>query len=476
MRRFLALAVAILLAAALRPAGAYEAATTHAGLTEQAALHSKLHERLRRQFGYDRGLLQQLIVPPADAPGLFRVLRRNNPAHGFVPDGRGRQSALSWLVAGSAVADSPSAFAANHYLDPLTGEGIGNNALVAARPALSDRIFQRLYSEGILRPHPSAADWVVDAKNPMGLTGFLQQYAKAVQAKTPGERERHLAGALLAAGAILHVLEDMGSPSHVRDDLGAHLVRVGPDRMDIGSRFEEIASLAYGRLGVPEPTAPVRRDNLRAFFTAKDGLGLADLTSSEYFSRNTLPRPIELDGRVGKEELGRLLAASVRRPAPVPLPKLDLIGAARGAVTLTGARGQCLARYRLTKAHLVFSTDDDCALEQLALLLPRTGAYATGLLDYLFRGDLAVYAKPSGVSAAVAGAAAGAGTLELFWDDVRGVRSSLGTVKVTGASKGKQLGTGPTAPAKAVRVVALFVGVNASGEPLVATGQLDLSK
>lgn len=450
MRRFFALAVALTLAAALRPAGAYEAATTHAGLTEQAALHSHLHERLRKQFGYDRGLLQQLIIPPADAPALFSVLRLNNPAHGFVPDGRGRQSALSWLVAGSALADSPPAFADDHYLDPLTGKGYDN--------------------------HPSAVDWVNDAKNPMGVPGFLAQYAKAVRAKTPGERERHLAGALLAAGAVLHVLEDMGSPSHVRGDHEAHEQQVGPDRHDIGSRFERIASLAYGRLGVPAPTAEVQRDDLRSFFTAKDGKGLADITSNSYFSADTLPRPIELEGRVGKEELGRLLAASVRRPAPVPLPQLDLIGAARGAVTLTGERGECLARYRIANARLRFSTDDDCALEQLALLLPRTGAYATGLLDYLFRGELAVYARPSGVSAAVAGAAAGAGTLEVFWDDASGVRTSLGSLEVTGASSGKQLGKVGKAPPKAVRVVALFEGVDAKGQPLVATGQLALKK
>ena len=32
-----------------------------------------------------------------------------------------------------------------------------------------------------------------------------------------------VAGALMAAGAILHILQDMGSPSHVRNDLCSHV-------------------------------------------------------------------------------------------------------------------------------------------------------------------------------------------------------------------------------------------------------------
>ena len=66
-------------------------------------------------------------------------------------------------------------------------------------------------------------DWVVDKQNPFNLAGFLDQYAKAVTAATPGERSRAMAGALIAAGAMLHVLGDLGAPSRVRSDFAAHL-------------------------------------------------------------------------------------------------------------------------------------------------------------------------------------------------------------------------------------------------------------
>jgi hypothetical protein len=136
MRSFV-FALVALLALSLRPgsSSAWEAATTHAGLTEQSALHSTLHDRLRTAFGEERGLFAALTVPPADAPALFQVLRTLNPTHGHVPDSRGRLLALGWLAAGSVLADMPPAHAANHFFDPGTGRGLSDTTLRVCPPA-----------------------------------------------------------------------------------------------------------------------------------------------------------------------------------------------------------------------------------------------------------------------------------------------------------------------------------------------------
>jgi len=86
-----------------------------------------------------------------------------------------------------------------------------------------------------------------------------------------------MAAALVAAGAILHVLADMGSPSRVRGDSAAHFASLGGGPDDLGSRFERIAALAYSRLGVPAPSRVVTRDRLRDYFTNAAGTGLADV-------------------------------------------------------------------------------------------------------------------------------------------------------------------------------------------------------
>src|SRR6185295_5162915 len=134
-----------------------------------------------------------------------------------------------------------------------------------------------------------APDWVIAKQNPFNVEAFLGQYAKAVSAKTAGERSRHMAAALIAAGAILHTLGDLGAPSRVRGDEASHLEPMGAGPDDLGSRFERIAALTYGRLGVPPPSRTVTRSHLRDFITAKDGGGLADLIARSYFSPNTLP-------------------------------------------------------------------------------------------------------------------------------------------------------------------------------------------
>lgn len=471
MKRPLILTVAAL-AMATQPtaAGAYEAATTHAGLTEQAAAHSALHKRLTDQFGRESGLFQPLIVPPADAGPLFVLLRRFNPTHGYVPDGRGRLSALGWLVAGSAIANSPAAHAAHHFFDPTTGRGLSDRTVRGADRTLRVLLEQRLTGIDVARSGRPATEWIVAKDNPMNVAAFLTQYDKAVRARTPGERDRHLAGALLAAGALLHVLQDMGSPSHVRNDLAAHLEQVGRGTLDVGSRFERIAALAYGRLGVPAPSATVTRANVLSFFTADDKLGLADITHRRWFSAGTLPRSIEIRGSLSSKRIAARLQSSVRRPSPAPPASLDLFAAAKGPVALTDRHGTCLARYRLDKSRLSWSTDDQCMLEQLAAIMPAVSAYSTGLLDHLFRGTLVVLARADGVTIAAGNTAFGAGKLELFWDDARGVRTRYAEVAVKGAGVGKALANAAAPPKGAVNVVGLFRGVDKAGADLVAAG------
>ena len=450
---------------------AWEADTTHAGLTEQAALASTLHERLRVQFGREAGLFEPLTVPPADAPELFTVLRRLNPTHGHVPDGRGKLHALGWLVAGSAVADSPAEVAANHFFDPTTGSGLSERSLRGLLKRARHRVLTMFSRQRLERGGVPAPDWIDHAENPLGLRGFRDQYKKAVTARTPAERGRHLAGALIAAGAMLHVLEDMGSPSHARNDLAAHLDRLGPDPADVESRFERVASLGYGRMGVPAPAKVIAARPLRDFFTAKDGSGLADVTAARWFSAYTLPRSIDLGGDP-RGALQSGMKGSLRRPAPTPPMDLDLAAASEeGGTVLTGAGGACAAKYRIENRRVSWFIDDACALEQVAAILPEVAGYAAGFIDTLFRGTVSFEAGSGGALILRAGTVGfGAGEVTVFWDDARGVRTKIQAASIKGAAASAVILELPPPPADARRVSALFDGVDAAGQPLLATG------
>lgn len=462
MKRALA-ATCAALALGASTAHAWEGTTTHAGLTEVAAQGSHLHARLR-QLGFERGLFEALTVPPEDAPALLAALALYPPTAGFAPDARGRQFALAWLVAGAVLADAP--FAANHFYDPASQAGW-------TRPARSvwARIVERAAS-ALPASGAAAPAWIASKDNPLGLNGFLDQYAKAIRGATPGERGRAMAGALVAAGAILHVLEDMGSPSHVRGDARAHLDPIGPGSGDLGSRFERVAALAFGRLGVPGPSRVVSRPTLRGFFTTAEGgtePGLAQATADHWFSAYTLPGPVRI--ATGS----RTVAAPLARPLPAPPPRLNLMAASQtDGTTLEDARGVCLARYRVERGVLSFWLDDECLLAQAQAILPETASYAAGALDFLFRGEVAVVGG-NGELAVTAVMAMGAGSLELLAEDGRGVRTPLKTIDLKPAQSGSLLAA-LAAPPAARRVIALFRGVDDLGEPLIAIGAIDLGR
>jgi hypothetical protein len=444
------IATVLALVVAANSAGAWEAQTTHAGLAEQAALASRLHRRLVT-LGFNGGLFEPLTMPPADAPALIADLHLLSPSHGSVPDARGRQTALSWIAAGAALADVPAAHGADHFYDPQTKKGWER----PARGVVGTLRGLEMPEHGVPAP-----DWVVDKTNPFNLSGFLDQYAKAVTAATPGERSRAMAGALIAAGAMIHVLGDLGSPARVRGDYASHLEPLGAGGDDVGSRFERIAALAYGRLGVPLPGRTITRLHLRDYFTSADGGGLADVISRSYFSPNTLPE----SARAGD-------APVMARTKPALPVHLNLMAAEREeGATLRNADGICLARYHVDKSILSFNLDDDCALEQLAVIMPEVAAYETGLLDFLLRGELALTIDAGQL--AVSSKGLGAGTVDILVEDERGVRTSIGKAAVTGGDE--QLAK-VAMPTFGQRVVAVFNGADSAGEPIVAVGALPLN-
>jgi hypothetical protein len=457
MKRVAALLVLAL--ATSHTAHAWEAETTQAGLAEQAALASTLHKRLVA-LGFAGGLFEPLTIPPADAPVLMQNLKLLSPTHGAVPDARGRQTALAWLAAGASLADVPARHGANHFYDTTTQRGWQRPGRGVVE-GLSNTIREAVGRVSVPEKGMPAVDWITAKDNPFNLSQFLEQYGKAVSAATPGERSRHMAAALVAAGGLLHVLGDMGTPSRVRGDEAAHFDSLGGGPDDLGSRFERIAALAHGRLGVPAPARVITRERLRDYFTNAAGTGLADLISHSYFSENTLPAPTRTGGET-KPTLSRALPT-------LPL-RLNLMAASReDGTTLRDKAETCLARYKVEHGMVSFHLDDECMLEQVDAILPEVSAYEAGLLDFLLRGEITLTLANGQIT--VAGSAnLASGEVDILAEDASGVRKSIG--KLPG--KAGELGR-INAPGDAVRVVAVFRGADRTGEPIVAVGGTSLT-
>ena len=454
-------------------ADAWEPETTHPGFTEKAAIDSSLHGALVDKFGLSDGLFSTLEISPEITPALYKALRQFSPSHGYSPSAKGRMSALGWLMAGSAIADLPGQNAANHFFAPTTKKGLSTQTLRGLGTNAELKWLETISADSLNRKGLSAIDWVQSKDNPFGLLTFREQYVSAVRAELPKDRQRHLASALLAAGSILHVLQDLGSPSHVRNDLAAHLQPLGGGRNDRGSRHERIAALAYGRLGISgiksSNIAKIKRDTVRDFFSTEAGNGLADITASAWFSIGTVPSPIDIQSN--ESTLNERLRLGAKRKAPGPSAWFD-----EEANMVTDDEGRCLANAIAVDGKFEFYIDDNCYLEQLRWQIPVIIGFNTGLLEMLFNPGLNL--KMDGALLAVRGTGAefGDGLVTIFWDDKEGKRTPVFRAPTSRENTRLLYRDLKSIPQEAVRVSALFEGTNHRGDSLVATGTLDLTE
>jgi hypothetical protein len=482
-----ALASALALApfAAAAPARAWEAASTHAGLTQRAVIASQLHRALGARFGRPLGLFEPLQLQPrhlsaGERRSLLARLEVLDPEGGFRPDAEGVNTALGWITAGAVLAKVPPERGRHHYHDPLTGLGLDD-----ARGLLGVSHALRMAFDGVggLRglatgatfdgTGRSALDWISAPDNDLSLETLLRKLEEAVVAESPERREMALVRALLALGGVLCVLEDLGEPAHVRNDLRiSHPVAdgaAGAGSTGRGSRFEAYVAVRFGRTQVPPPLSPMRRPTLRAFFADADGEGLANRTQRRFFSEGTVPGAVPIDASVTPAEVARTARDSLAYPQPT-VARLELRkGMARRYVVSEGRR---VLAYERGVASVRFGLDDRVHADAAAALLPEIGAYAAGLVDSLLQVRVDLRREGGRLQIKLDGLEGSAEVtrVTVLAEDRRGARRAL---PVNDAGRVSVAGLGVEAPTGARRVAVAVAGSDRRG-PFIAVGELGL--
>lgn len=431
------------------PAHAFDGAVTHAGLTEQALLASSLPARLAALFGLPLGIYETLRLQPDEA--LAARLDRLDAAQGYAPRAMGTGGvaelpAVGWLLAGSAVEEVPALRERNHYFDPTTGRGLttSGSARVGVRFAsvgdgLSTlgELFRGRAFDGTGTP---STQWLSAPGNDLGERRFLDARERAVVAAARAERQAALAEALLAAGAMLHVIEDAADPAYVHNDY-----RV--DQYRDGAPFDAFVRTAYDRLAIPPPAGPARPvAHLTDLIHASDGSGLADRTARRFYSVGLLAadpmgatRPAELTSlRAGPEPRGYLQGDGI---AHLARWWRDDLGAPR------------------------WELDTRCYRDYAAVLLPEAGQAALSALEHLFRDEL----RFDGDAVKNGELALGAGKVTLLAEDAAGRRRVVTTRELSQVAVGATLIELPASGETASRYVVVFRGVDRNGEPLVTS-------
>jgi hypothetical protein len=464
-----------------RSARAYDPATTHAGLTERAVLASTLHRVLSRRLGRPLGLLEPLQIhsryfEPGARRALWARFEALDPAGGYRPGADGVAGALSWVVAGSVLAQTPPERGRNHFLDPSRRAGLDDApGLTGVAHQLRMTFDQGTSVRDLATGNAfdmtgqSSLEWIVSPQNDLGLPALLDHLDHAVSAGEPAERESSLVRALLALGGLMSVLEDAGEPAHVRNDFRAAFLRqVGPSSWDRGSAFERFVAGRYGRLGIPAPRAVRRRPTLESYFTAADGEGLADRTQRRFFSEGTVPEDVALDPGTNTRDVVEAARDSLAYPSP-GLPSGTLELKQLGTPHYVVVEGRRQLGYVRVPGRVRFFLDDGVYADSARALLPEVAAYAAGLLDHLVRAGLTLTASGRQVTITLEGTSSPRNaTLRLYAEDDAGRRRELPAVAAVDLQAGHPLEI--AAPAGVHRIAAVVRGQDAGGE-FVAVGE-----
>jgi hypothetical protein len=471
--------VAVLAVAARVPAAhAYDPATTHAGLTERAALASDLHRVLARALSRPLGLFEPIALafdqlPTAQSQTLEGRLAALDPSAGCKPGPDGVAPALAWVIAGSVIATTPAERGQDFFYDPSRGAGLSQ---AGGLTSLGNTVGLLLDAGGGFRAfftgtqfnltgRPST-EWLRAPENDVGLGAFYVNLEATIAGATPQVRATALARALLALGGVLTVLEDAGEPAHVRNDYRrAYLATSGPSPFDRGSPFERFVAETYGRMGLPTAVTAKERPTLMAFITASDGQGLADRTQRRFFSDGSLPEDAVVDRGTTPAEV--MVDARGSLPYAYPrLPRLQLKMMGRRQYAYTHDRRRLLA-YERVPGRVRFFLDAAVYADTARALLPEIAGYGAGLINHLFRAEIHIDTATAGAAlVSVAGARGDVrrGEVRIFAEDAGGARKSLATVQAASA------GVRVTVPAGTKKLAAVLRGEDEAGD-FVAVGE-----
>jgi len=450
-------------------AWAWDAAETHAGLTEEAVSASHLHALLTHKLGRGLGLWETLRLPATlaqvdEGRRLQGRLNALDASGGYRPDQDGGQPVLAWIVAGTVLEKTPPERARHHFLDPRTGKGLEDSpglsgTLHAVSLSFDEDSSARDLATGQafdLTGKPSP-EWIRSKYNDLGLGVLLDQYERSATMKTKTERETALVRAMLALGGILCVVEDAGHPAYARNDFRGEFLGART-----GSALDALVRDRMGRVALPKSTGAVERPTLDSYLIAQDGKGLAQIAGEQFFSAGTLPADTLFPGR-SLERITSDANATLRLPSPT-VEGLRL--PAPGKVEYLRKDGRRLVAYRRVGDDLHFSLTPKVLMDSARTLLPLVLSYTTGVVNHLFRGELAIAVKAGKATVRLQGLSGikGPGRSTLLFEDDRGERSAQ-----PGFALDASLSAVVPIPAGTRKIAVAWRGEDAAGEVVVTS-------
>lgn len=335
----------------------------------------------------------------------------------------GRKNILNLIVDGAMQEDEGTRSLA-HFYDPTTNQGLNTTGLPVACQAVIAGLTGPLpwLANGLsFLPSP---DWSLEDTNYFNAQAYSYKHARSYffdALTTPDKttREQYWGKTFQALGQVIHHIEDMAQPQHVRND--PHLSYFKGEPCENPSLYEKLANENRGSLPYTPPYAldlsifPTPRAFWKNETPGHSGTGMAEFTNANFFSFGTNVG----SGRYGSPMLTGEATLCVF-PNAGSQPRCPIYTNPNVSGTMTFYSTVVTDAYapQLTQVNPLATTESlfdqylkDAgsspvfALNQFnftaaqSFLIPRAVAYSAGMLNYFVRGQMEISLPDEGVYA-----------------------------------------------------------------------------
>jgi|GEM_PF-2327159 len=386
---------------------AFDDGDTHPRLTKKAIASSNLIGYLTANLGLNKGVDE-----------IYSGQDRKNVTQKY--------SVMQWLQEGSTDEDHPLCRATNHFHNPIhTGDW--------TQSKMSDSVLVPIYSFIVnCGTKYSNVTWATGFTAPiagytardgqvMGWDNARTYLFEALTSKEPAVREEKFVNTFKSVGMVVHLLQDVAVPAHVRNDMQSHLLNSLTNPSKWGSNpFEKYVSTHPSAISIdPNPFKPTFALPLKLtdFWdnnsytgenpSAGTDQGLAEYANANFVSDFTIFKPQSDTKHYFKYPSQATSVGSAHYIIEDPIKPGQTIKRTYYQKINDGDDGYRLAGVgflnrwsaSLTPLKRIPPMDDNVHDDYAKKILPRAVGYSAALLDYFFRGkiNLAV-ANPSDIS------------------------------------------------------------------------------
>ncbi len=430
---------------------AFDEEITHPHLTRYAIAASRLQIYLSTKLGIQEGINKTVTYSGNNQNGINVSMKKK---------------IYEWLMSGSTDEDIPTCRASNHFHNPLlpwsqSFMSDDTTSLAAKiRTFCSDtgwpydqRTSNIVWASGLLEDGSLAhvaENTSTDPPSPNTWNKAREYFYKALTKDVEAVRDTYLARAFESIGQVMHLLEDMAVPAHVRNDFQSHLVFTGINSINptkwYHNLFEYYVSNKDSELvtsmtaSAPDSSITNKLTDLwdMEMYTGINPSGSLQQGLAEYTNANFVSDYTFTFGR--EDGSGQTTTVSGSHSFPYPtaasaerINKTITIHSSYGTGTRIrqyyrkvrdGDTGYLLAgvsylQFVVESVSPVNSSEtlrlleiippmDDLVHKGYAnRLLPRAVGYSAALLDYFFRGSIEISLPASGVYSSATGSDAG---------------------------------------------------------------------